>query len=246
MLLQLGGYRGRLLLLLLRQGVSVVDRLMLARTRAFQLVSVLVSADDHAVILTASPVVAVEVINNNGGPSWLVIVLAGAAGSALTLLARVTIVPAQVAAHDRRIADIDIDLDRYAADEYVRLAFNLREIRYPGGEDSQVPQREVSRACALAVVQSTQLYRDEESARIRDMREMVASEGMAHRVWRRLARRPIVALTTPDLASRVLDKWQTLVPSYGGEEKIVRLIDPRKRTIAEVAPELEASTDEPN
>lgn len=75
---------------------------------------------------------------------------------------------------------------------------------------------------------------------------LVASEGVAHRVWRRLARRPIAALTTPDLASRVLDKWQTLVPSCGGEENIVRLIDPRKRTIAEVAPELEANTNKPN
>jgi hypothetical protein len=119
------------------------------------------------VIPIATPTEAVQVINNNGGPSWLVLVAAGAAGSALTMLARVTIVPAQVAAHDRRIADIDVDLDRYVADEYVRLAFALREIRFPGGEDSQAPQREVSRDCAIAVVRSTQLYRDEENARIR-------------------------------------------------------------------------------
>jgi hypothetical protein len=212
----------------------------------FQFGSVLVSADDHAVIPIATATEAVRVTNNNGGPSWLVLVATGAAGSALTMLARVTIVPAEVAGHDRRIADIDADLDRDVADEYVRLALNLREIRYPGSENSQIPQREVSRACALAVVESTQLYRDRESARIRDMREMVASEGIAHRVWRRLARRHIAALTTLDRASRVVDGWQTLVRSYGGEEKIVRLIDPRKRTIAEVAPDLEASANEPN
>lgn len=200
----------------------------------------------HAVIPIATPTAAVQIINHNGGPSWLVLVAAGAAGSALTMLARVTSVPSEVAAHDRRIADIDADLDRYVADEYVRLAFDLREIRFPGGEDSQAPQREVSRACAIAVVRSTQLYRDEENARIREMREMVAPEGVGHRAWRLLARRPIAALTTPDRASRVLDKWQTLVPSYGGEEKIVGLIDPRDRTIAKVAPELDANTDKPN
>ncbi len=60
----------------------------------------------------------------------------------------VTIIPAEVAAHDRRIADIDADLDRYVADEYVRLAFDLREIRFPGGEDSQAPQRDRSPAPA--------------------------------------------------------------------------------------------------
>jgi hypothetical protein len=189
---------------------------------------------------------AVAVVNNNSGPPWLVLVAAGAAGSALTLLARTTTVPAEVAAHDRRVTDIDTDLDRYIADEYVRLAFNLREIRFPGGEDSQVPKREISRECALAVVRSTQLYRDEETARTREMREMVASEGFSHRVWRRLTRRPVRVLTTPDRASRVLDKWQTLVPSYGGEDKIVRLIDPRERTITKVAPELDESTDRPN
>jgi hypothetical protein len=200
----------------------------------------------QVVIPIATPTEAVQVINHSDGPSWLVLVAAGAAGSVLTMLARVTSVPSEVAAHDRRIADIDADLDRYVADEYVRLAFDLREIRFPGGEDSPAPQREISRACAIAVVRSTQLYRDEENARMRELREMVAPEGLAHRAWRRLARRPIAALTTPDRASRVLDKWQTLVPSYGGEEKIVRLIDPRERTIAKVAPELDANTDQPN
>jgi hypothetical protein len=81
---------------------------------------------------------------------------------------------------------------------------------------------------------------------MREMREMVASEGFAYRVWRQLTRCPIRTLTTPDRASRVLDKWQTLVPSYGNEEKIVRLIDSRERTIATVAPELDVSTDKPN
>jgi hypothetical protein len=200
----------------------------------------------YAVIPIATPIEVVHVINNNGGPSWLVLVAAGAAGSALTMLARVTIVPDQVAAHDRRITDIDLDLDRFVADEYVRLAFALREIRYPGGEDSEAPPREVSRECAIAVVGSTQLCRDEENARVREKREMVASEGLAHRIWRRLARRPVAALTTPERASRVFDRWQTLVPSYGGEEKIVRLIDPRERTIAKVAPDLEARANEPN
>ena len=163
----------------------------------------------------------VQTINNNGGPSWLVLVAAGAAGSALTLLARVTTAPAIVAAHDRRIEDIDTDLDRYVADEYVRLAFTLREIRFPGGEDSQLPQREISRECALAVVQSTQLYRDEESARMREMREMVASEGLAHRVWRRLARRPY--LHTDNAGSRITSTRQVADPRsivrWGGEDR---------------------------
>ncbi len=183
---------------------------------------------------------------SSGGPSWLILIAAGAAGSALTLLMGVTSTPSDVAAHDRRIADIDTDLDRYAADEYVRLAFNLREIRFPGGQDSQAPEREISRQCALAVVASTQLYRDEENTRIREMREMLAEESSIHRTWRWLTRHPVAALRTPENASKLLDRWQTLVPSYGGEEKIVRLIDPRERTIATVAPELAEHANEPN
>ena len=186
------------------------------------------------------------IINNNGGPGWLVLVAAGAAGSALTILARVTTVPSEVAADDRRIADIDTDLDRFAADEYVKLAFELSEIRHPGGDELQAPNRQISRDCALAVVRSTQLYRDEENARIRERREMVVSEGRAHRFWRWLFRRPITDLKTPDRAAQLLDKWQTLVPSYGEKARVVRLIDPRGRTIARVMPELEGSTDTPN
>ncbi len=78
------------------------------------------------------------------------------------------------------------------------------------------------------------------------MRELLALERLPHRFWRRIARRSVPPLTTPEKAASLLDKWQTLVPTFGGEERIVRLIDPRERTIESVAPELEGSTEKPN
>ncbi len=71
--------------------------------------------------------------------------------------------------------------------------FNLREIRFRGGQDAEIPDREILRRCALAVVACTQLYRDEETARVRGMRELLATERSADRMRRRLERRPIGA-----------------------------------------------------
>lgn len=58
--------------------------------------------------------------------SQLVIALAGGAvGSVLTAVSTAVIrygaVPAEVRHNDRQVADIDRDLDRFAADEYARL-----------------------------------------------------------------------------------------------------------------------------
>ncbi len=182
----------------------------------------------------------------NQATAWPVLIAAGAVGSALTMLARLSAVPGEVISHDRSVEDVDNDLNRFAADEYVRLAFRLREIRFPGGEDPAVSEREVSRECAIAVVQSTQLYRDEQTARIREVRDILASETLAHRLWRNVRGRPVRVLETPALATELLDKWQTLVPAFDDGQRLVRLIDPRERTIGRVAPELEANMDRPN
>jgi hypothetical protein len=165
-------------------------------------------------------------------PSWLVLVAAGAAGSVLTMLTRYTAIPAQVRHHDRQVADIDGDLDRFAADECARLMSIVYAIRFPNHtEDDGRPKVVVALECGQAVARSMQLYRDEETARIRERRELAASEGWAHWTWRRLHPRlgPFSALSTPERAACLLDRWIELVPYKAGQRDY--RFDPRKRSI---------------
>jgi hypothetical protein len=59
-------------------------------------------------------------------------VVGGAAGSVLTLLARYAAVPAEVDQHDRQVADIDRDPDRFAADAYASLRNVVQRVPWTG------------------------------------------------------------------------------------------------------------------
>jgi hypothetical protein len=165
--------------------------------------------------------------------TWLVAIAGGAAGSVLTLLARYAAVPAEIRHHDRQVADIDRDLDRYTADEYVRLRTVLYEIKRPGGEPAQLAPELVAYKLALATTWSIHLYRDEETGRLRQYRDLAASEGWAHWVVRRLHPRldAIAPLATPARAAVFVDDWRKLVPEPWG----AKLLDPRQRTIGGVS-----------
>jgi hypothetical protein len=97
----------------------------------------------------------------------------GVAGSVLTVLACYAAVPAEVDQHNRQVADIDDDLDRYAADEYARLRnVALASLAPEPGIEKMTVQPDLSKVLAhqrnLVVSASMQFYRDEQTARTRE------------------------------------------------------------------------------
>ena len=174
--------------------------------------------------------IALLAASEAASPSWLVLVAAGAAGSVLTMLARYAAIPSQVRHHDRQVADIDQDIDVFAADEISRLMDLVFRIRFPNQELPKVAKPVIAYECAQAVGASMQLYRDWEKTRLREYRELIASEGWAHRAWRKLhpRRREIAKLCTPTRAAKLLDLWPSLVPHA---HKVGEDFDPRVRSI---------------
>jgi hypothetical protein len=165
--------------------------------------------------------------------TWLVAIVGGAAGSVLTLLARYAAVPAEVDQHNRQVADIDRDLDRFAADAYA----SLRNVVLaglapePGIERMTVqPNRSkvIAHQVSLSVSASMQLYRDEQTARTREHRGIAASEGRVHWIYRRIrpGLSPLAELATPARAKAFLDRWPGLPIS-----RSMHMPDPRDRSI---------------
>jgi hypothetical protein len=173
--------------------------------------------------------------------SQLVIALAGGAvGSVLTAVSTAVIrygaVPAEVRHNDRQIAEIDRDLDRFAADEYTRLRnVELPKLLHQGGLEKWTAASDrsitMAREWALMISWSMQLYRDHENAQMTTYREIVASEGRLHWAYRRIHPRHkrLAELTTPERAAAFLDRWRKLTVASG--EK-VHMPDPRNRSIA--------------
>jgi hypothetical protein len=167
----------------------------------------------------------------------LVTALAGGAiGSLITAGVRYAAIPSEVRQHDRQIAEIDWDLDRFAADEYARLRnVVLPEVLPPTGvthlvlEPNARTPPERAKQYTNAIAYSIQLYRDHEHGRITQYVDIVASEKWAHKVWRLIESRPIPSLKTPLSAARFLDRWWTLRVS---SSERAHLPDPRQRTIA--------------
>jgi hypothetical protein len=161
------------------------------------------------------------------GVSDLVAALAGGAiGSALTMLARVGNAPAEVDHHDRRIRDIDADLERFVADEHTRLVFEAVELRGATAAGLKTPLD-----TAFAVDRAIHKYRDEETRCVREVRDIYAIEGAAHWIWRRVRDRPGVTLATPDRAHALVDRWPRMVPITEPEGVRLKLTDPRDRSI---------------
>ncbi len=93
------------------------------------------------------------------------------------MLATVVRVPAEVGQHDRRVTDIDADLDTFAADEHTRLVLETTQI---SGTDPHA----IAFDTLLAVNRALTTYRDEERRCLREARETYAPEGAAHAAWR--------------------------------------------------------------
>lgn len=170
--------------------------------------------------------------------SLLVAIAGGAVGSAITLAGRYAAVPSEVRHHDRQIAEIDQDLDRFAADEYARLrnvvlpqllsSKMVQTFSATGGNafDSKTKAKE----WALMISFSMQLYRDHENARLADYREIIGAEKLAHSVYRRIRHRPLRELESPEQAAAFLDRWKSLTVAT---HEPAHMPDPRKRSMAQ-------------
>ncbi len=156
----------------------------------------------------------------------LIAVAGGAAGSVLTMLARVVTVPAEVGRHDQRVRDIDADLERYVADEHTRLVFEASELRAEG-RSAAPPGLDT----AFAVERAIHKYRDEETRRVREVRDIYAAEGAAHSLWRAVRRCHTEVLGTPARACALVDRWPRMVPIVEPSGVRLRLTDPRDRSI---------------
>jgi hypothetical protein len=148
------------------------------------------------------------------------------------MLATVVRVPAQVAQHDRRVHDIDADLDTFAADEHTRLVLETTQIR---GTDAHA----VAFDTLLAVNRALATYRDEERRSLREVRETYVPEGLAHTAWRFLRRRPVHELLAPEAATELVGRWPRMVPVIEGMTGPLKMLDPRARTIERVMAGLE-------
>jgi hypothetical protein len=168
--------------------------------------------------------------------SLLVAVAGGAVGSVLTLAGRYSAVPSEVRHHDRQIAEIDRDLDRFAADEYARL----RNVELPELLDSRMKMnltadggngmgsKARAKLWSLKLSWSMQLYRDHENGQLAKYQDIIASEGRVHWLYRRLGQHPIATLETPALAAAFLDCWKKIKIA---SNESAHMPDPRTRSI---------------
>jgi hypothetical protein len=170
----------------------------------------------------------------------------GTVGSVLTLAGRYASMPAEVRHHDREIAEIERDLDRFAADEYARLRnVLLPQLLGPSIErfsmQSQRAPNAKLRDHVAMVSWSMQLYRDHENAQLGRYQDIRASETWAHWLYRSLRRKPIPALETPKRAAAFLDRWPTLRVSSSEKP---HMPDPRRRSIAQAMADLDTQAAE--
>lgn len=151
--------------------------------------------------------------------------IGGAISPALIALATV---PAQVRRHDRLIRERDEELALWVADDDVlldrKLAEEIGELgKVPGLSPQHYPP-------ALAQVKEgiLQRYRDQERAAENRRAELRDDERWRHAVYRRLLRRPLPELETPQRAQPVLDEWR-VDAEYQGHTAPVN--DPTRRTL---------------
>ena len=143
--------------------------------------------------------------------SVLTAILGGAIGFLLGALARALGIPGGVRAHNAAVRDRDDQLATWTADrDYVpkRECKASRErfqtLAGANSEDAKSTDRYIADLKASAIHE----WRDAARLARLDVATILAAEGWAHRVYRRLTKRPPPILTTPEKATPVLDGWR--------------------------------------
>lgn len=156
----------------------------------------------------------------------------------IALVARATSVPGEVRSDDRRVAERDVDLERWLLDEHVRLKRELRSIEGQLNARNLFHSGELGWQMGLAKERALQGYRDQESQARRDVAALGDREGWLHRAWRRSHwSHPLPSLRTPDKAQSVLDLWRlptTRHLSRPDDPAVAKVDDPTARSLQQL------------
>jgi hypothetical protein len=193
-------------------------------------------------------------------PDLLVAILGGSVGVLLGAVARGLGIPSDVRTHDAGVADRDDALATWIADrDYVLRAECETQRRSvtpsPGLEPAaDVPEHtfweetarvfkatadSADRGIAAAKGRALHQYRDEARRARLDRLNILASEGWAHRAYRKITRQPNPELRTPQRATPVLDAWRKPSAISGGAQ--VWPDDATKRSLADAIASMPAT-----
>lgn len=133
-------------------------------------------------------------------------------GAAIGVLVReFWTVPATVRKHDERVRNRDEDLRSWVQDDDNELGAELQHARAllaTPGVESLVRGRRLRVTGRTLKDQRLHRYRDQLRDAERIRREVIATENVVHRAWRRTRRRPVPVLTSPDQVAPVLARWE--------------------------------------
>lgn len=176
------------------------------------------------------------------GAALLIALAGGVIGTLVTAgLAfgtRINRIGPEIAANDRAIRALDIDLESWIADATVNLVREVRAITNATGPSNTF----YSGAHAVQIAHAKELalekYRNEGRRTERAFAEIVAGEGWLHgllRAWRY----DDAVLQAPKRGETVLEKWAEPITRHGGPAPI-EVDDPRNRTFATALKKIEA------
>jgi hypothetical protein len=179
----------------------------------------------------------------------LLALAAGAIGSVVTLAAtggvRFLTARNEIEANDRLIDELNEDLERWVADDDVRLRRELRDIRAQLAARGMFQSGEYSYLLGVAKERALQAYRDQETRAQREAALIRDRENWMHAFWRQRQKMPRRLLTAPTKVKPVLDAWR-LPPSKHLQEgdTPAPVIDPTSRSLDEVIAAVRESTDD--
>lgn len=165
----------------------------------------------------------------------LTALVGGAVGFLLGALARALGIPGDVRTHQAAIADRDDQLASWIADRHYALQRKCQEVRAREPTASKATDQHVADARAAALHE----YRDESRRARLDVATILASEGWAHRLYRRATRQGSPQLKSPECAEPLLDAWRRPSGMSGGST--VWPDDATQRTLEDAIKNLRAS-----
>ena len=179
----------------------------------------------------------------------VVALAAGAIGSVVTLAAtggvRFLTARHEIDANDRLIDELNEDLERWVADDDVRLRRELRDVRNNLSARGGFHSGEYGYQLGVTKERALQAYRDQETRAQREAALIRDRENWMHAFWRWRRKLPRRLLTAPAKVKSVLDAWR-LPPSKHLQEgdTPAPVNDPTARTLDEVIAAVRESTDD--
>jgi hypothetical protein len=140
------------------------------------------------------------------------VIAGGAIGALITLAATVGVrfmaARHEIETHDRLVHDLNEDLERWVADDHVRLRRELAGLRNDLSARKLYYSGEYGYVLGLAKERALETYRDEETRALRESARVFDQEAWMHELWRRRRNMPKPTLTAPARVQPVLDVWK--------------------------------------